>query len=56
VLGYSDADWWSWLFVRAGIADRALANRTKAYDGPTLGEINWSAKEIAAYKAAGGAG
>lgn len=56
VLGYADAVWWSWLFDRAGIANAAIAGRTKAYDGPKIDELNWSAREIAAYRAAGGKG
>lgn len=55
-LGYADAVWWSWLFDRAGIANAAIAGRTKAYDGPKIDELNWSAREIAAYRAAGGKG
>ena len=54
-LGYSDKDWWSWLFTRAGLDD-AANKRTKAYDGPKIDDLNWSAKEIAAYRAAGGKG
>ena len=56
VLGYSDANWWSWLFVRAGIDASALANRNAAYNGPKIDALNWSAQEIAAYRAAGGVG
>lgn len=55
-LRYPEAQWWSWLMVRAGIDSAALAKRKQPYDGPAIGDLNWSAKEIAAYRAAGGKG
>lgn len=42
-----------WLITRAGITITPTF-RTQPYSGPALTEINWSAQEIAAFKAAGG--
>ena len=55
-LAYPDSKWWDWLFVRAGIDAVANASRKAAYNGPAIDALNWSAKEIAAYRAAGGKG
>lgn len=42
-----------WMITRAGITITP-AFRTQPYSGPALTDINWSAQEIAAFKAAGG--
>lgn len=44
---------WDWMATRAGIVV-TNAMRAQPYNGPGLSEINWSAREIAAFKASSG--
>lgn len=52
-LAYPNDKIYDWLITRAGISITQTM-RAQPYNGPGLSEINWSAKELAAFKAAGG--
>ncbi len=52
-LQYPNDKIWDWMATRAGIVV-TNAMRGQPYNGPALSEINWSAKESSAFKAAGG--
>ncbi len=52
-LKYPNDKIYDWMITRAGISI-TQPMRAQPYNGPALTEINWSAQEIAAFKAAGG--